>query len=1099
VVPSGSITFTATNNATGSVSTLGTVALNGSTAASAQTASINLSTLTPGSYTISASYAGDANFASATATSNPVVVVTKAATTLSLTTPPPATFTFETPESITATVAVSAPSTGQPTIPTGFVTFTATNTSTGTQTALATVGLNGGYAATVSLSSLAPGSYTITATYGGDTNYAGSTTTSSTTVVTSATTTLTFTTPPPATAIFEQPVIVTVAVAVLTTSSGTPIPPGGFVTFTATPTTGAPISLGAVAVSGGQASVSLSSLPPGSYTITATYSGDANYAAATVSDPETVTQATTTLAFTTPPPATAIFEQPDTVTVAVSVSPPSSNNPVHPSGSVAFTATNTSTGLVTSVATVALNGNTASADLSSLAPGSYTITATYSGDGNFVGSSTTAPLTVTQAVTVLTFTQPPPATAVFEQPVSVTASFVVQPPSTGSPVAPTGFIAFTATNTAVTPNVVTNLGDVGLNGGQAATISLSSLAPGTYIISATYSGDGNFAAPAAAITAPEVVTQAQTSTAFTTAPPGTAGFEQPETATVAVSVLPPSSNTPVHPTGTVAFTATNTGTGLVTSLGSVPLNGNQASVNLSNLPPGTYTIAATYNGDTNFAGSAATTVTEIVTAAPVTTTITAPTTAESVFAGLPVTVSATVAVTGPSTGAPTAPTGFVSFTATNTVTGAQTALGTGALNGNQASVSPTSLAVGTYTFTATYQGDGNFAASPASVPSAVVTINPAVVATGGSAISATVGASLTATVATFTDPTGPQSLGTYSASINWGDGTAPSAGTITLSGTTFSVAGTHTYSQQGSFTVTTTITRAGAPIPVSVTAPATATFPAVTINSVFPVSASIGRDTGTITLATFTDPSGPDLISNYSASINWGDGTAASTGIIGSNGNGTFSVSGDHTYATKGTFTVIVTVNHLSAPPATSVKITATVSASTINITTLTPQSTIAVDAGFVGLVGTFTDSNPSSTAANFVVGVYWGDGSFSIGQLLALGLDANGNQVFGVYSFHTYTTAGSLSFAMGVYDTDGAQATASTGGGAVTVYTPNTEANLVAYNTLLVNAVAEYNTYHTLALQTGANYAGFLAQYWLSVYEANLNAYNALVKSAGL
>jgi hypothetical protein len=51
-------------------------------------------------------------------------------------------------------------------------------------------------------------------------------------------------------------------------------------------------------------------------------------------------------------------------------------------------------------------------------------------------------------------------------------------------------------------------------------------------------------------------------------------------------------------------------------------------------------------------------------------------------------------------------------------------------------------------------------------------------------------------VATFTDPAGgPPS--NYVASINWGDGSPITAGTITLSGGTFTVSGSHTYSEEG--------------------------------------------------------------------------------------------------------------------------------------------------------------------------------------------------------------------------------------------------------------------------------------------------------------
>src|SRR5207249_3957601 len=41
--------------------------------------------------------------------------------------------------------------------------------------------------------------------------------------------------------------------------------------------------------------------------------------------------------------------------------------------------------------------------------------------------------------------------------------------------------------------------------------------------------------------------------------------------------------------------------------------------------------------------------------------------------------------------------------------------------------------------------------------------------------------------------------------INWGDGTAPTIGAISLAGNTFSVTGTHTYAAAGSFSGTVTI------------------------------------------------------------------------------------------------------------------------------------------------------------------------------------------------------------------------------------------------------------------------------------------------------
>ena len=60
------------------------------------------------------------------------------------------------------------------------------------------------------------------------------------------------------------------------------------------------------------------------------------------------------------------------------------------------------------------------------------------------------------------------------------------------------------------------------------------------------------------------------------------------------------------------------------------------------------------------------------------------------------------------------------------------------------------------------------------------------------------------TVATFTHANGVEPAGSFVARINWGDG-ATSAGVVSLSGTTYSVTGSHTFAQSGSHTIITTV------------------------------------------------------------------------------------------------------------------------------------------------------------------------------------------------------------------------------------------------------------------------------------------------------
>ena len=80
-----------------------------------------------------------------------------------------------------------------------------------------------------------------------------------------------------------------------------------------------------------------------------------------------------------------------------------------------------------------------------------------------------------------------------------------------------------------------------------------------------------------------------------------------------------------------------------------------------------------------------------------------------------------------------------------------------------------------------------------------------------------------------------------------------------------------------------------------------------------------GSPTGTITLATFTDPGGAESPSDYSATVDWGDGsTGGATPTIVQSGS-TFLVQDTHTWKDdstgngESTFNVTVTVTHESS------------------------------------------------------------------------------------------------------------------------------------------------------------------------------------------
>jgi hypothetical protein len=156
-------------------------------------------------------------------------------------------------------------------------------------------------------------------------------------------------------------------------------------------------------------------------------------------------------------------------------------------------------------------------------------------------------------------------------------------------------------------------------------------------------------------------------------------------------------------------------------------------------------------------------------------------------------------------------------------------------------------------------------------------------------------------VASFTDanPTAP--LGDFTASINWGDGTLASPGTVTQPGgvgTAFVVNGDHTYAEEGSFTIIVSITDKGGSTATAF--PTTGPNATVADAALTPMGGLVVRGTkANQTVATFTDANTAAPVSDFTGTIDWGDGTAATVGtIIQPGGAGTaFQVQGFHTYA----------------------------------------------------------------------------------------------------------------------------------------------------------------------------------------------------------
>jgi Bacterial Ig-like domain (group 3) len=338
--------------------------------------------------------------------------------------------------------------------------------------------------------------------------------------------------------------------------------------------------LGSVELSEGSATFSSSSLEVGEHTIIAAYGGDSHNAPGESTGlAQVVEQAATQVALTSsknPAPNGSSGNLQATVKV---VAPGSGS----PTGTVTFTEGSTT------LATVALTGNTAKYPLKTLTPGTHIITATYSGDSNNESSKSSS---ITQTI-ILASTQVMLTSSKNPAPDgsggNLRATVKVVAPGSGSP---TGTVTFTEGST--------TLATVALSG-NVATYPLKKLTPGTHTIIATYSGDANNKSSESSSitqTIAKAMTQVTLTSSMNPAPHGSSGYLR-----ATVKVVAPGSG---MPTGSVTFTE---GT---TVLATVALSGKTAKYSFKKLTSGTHTIVATYNGDSNSEPGESTSVTQTI-------------------------------------------------------------------------------------------------------------------------------------------------------------------------------------------------------------------------------------------------------------------------------------------------------------------------------------------------------------------------------------------------------------------------------------------------------------------------------------------------------
>ena len=232
---------------------------------------------------------------------------------------------------------------------------------------------------------------------------------------------------------------------------------------------------------------------------------------------------------------------------------------------------------------------TATCATNALVAGVHTITAVYSGDGNFT-TSTSPPLTQTVVSATTTTVASSANPSVFGQSIQYTATVAGGPTVTGT-------ITFRDGGA----NIAGCVAVVMTAGSASCTVSPT---VASHKITAVYSGDASNAASTSVVMTQVVTADPTTTLATATVNPTVFGKSVTFTATVTANA--PGSGTP---TGKVAF---HNGAAAIAGCGGVTLVAGVATCTTAALTVGLHSISGVYNGSSNYVTSTSPVLTQTV-------------------------------------------------------------------------------------------------------------------------------------------------------------------------------------------------------------------------------------------------------------------------------------------------------------------------------------------------------------------------------------------------------------------------------------------------------------------------------------------------------
>ena len=322
----------------------------------------------------------------------------------------------------------------------------------------------------------------------------------------------------------------------------------------------------------------------GGHNIVAIYSGDSTYEGAT-SQPITINiQPSSTTLVVTPSTTTPAGGSTFTVTGTVTSSNPG-NSP--PTGTLTINLDGIPQGNVQ----LSTTGTTTSGSVKVTAPtaGSHNVQGFYAGDVNYNSStSQSVMITVAKGATV-TSVAATPSTLTPGVPETFTATIAPASAST---------TAYTITGSVSFYDGTTLLGTAAISGNAAVLPGIVLSTSSVHTITAAYSGDANWAASVSSPLLLEPILLPVTVTLVSNTSLIGPGQSATFTATV-TPVSPPPAMTEQHPTGNVLLYAGTTLIGSAAVTAGVGYSG-VATVSVSQLPAGPYSITAQYAGDATF-------------------------------------------------------------------------------------------------------------------------------------------------------------------------------------------------------------------------------------------------------------------------------------------------------------------------------------------------------------------------------------------------------------------------------------------------------------------------------------------------------------------